>query len=82
MTKLFKKIADSSWFQNTVTVAILIAGVLVGIATYADFAKEHETLLTILNDIILYIFIVEILVKMFALGKKPWLFIYGQLEYF
>jgi voltage-gated sodium channel len=74
MTKFFEKIADSKWFQNLVTVAILIAGVLVGIATYSDFATEHETLLGVLNDIILYIFIVEIVVKMLALGKKPWLF--------
>ncbi len=40
MVERFKKIAESKWFQNLVTVAILVAGVLVGIATYADFSAE------------------------------------------
>jgi voltage-gated sodium channel len=74
MTKFFKGIADAKWFQNMVTIAILVAGVLVGIATYADFAEKHDTILTILNDIILGIFIAEIVVKILAEGKKPWLY--------
>ena len=72
--KFFKKIADANWFQNGVTAAILVAGVLVGIATYADFSAEHELILDILNKTILGIFIVEIFVKILAKGKKPWMF--------
>ena len=72
MTSFFKKIADAKWFKNFVTIAILIAGVLVGMATYPEFSAKHETILDILNKIVLYIFIVEIVVKMLAEGKKPW----------
>jgi voltage-gated sodium channel len=72
MVEKCKNIADSKWFQNMVTIAILIAGVLVGIATYSDFSERHEGLLEILNDIVLFIFIIEILVKLIAEGKKPW----------
>ncbi len=74
MVQLCKKTADSKWFQHFVTIAILIAGVLVGMATYPEFSARHETVLEILNKIILVIFIVEILVKMIAEGKKPWLY--------
>ena len=72
MVEKCKKIAESKWFQNMVTIAILVAGVLVGIATYSDFSSKHENLLEVLNDIVLVIFIIEILVKMIAEGKKPW----------
>lgn len=74
MVKLCKGIADSKWFQNFVTFAIIVAGVLVGIATYADFAARHESILEVLNLIVLIVFIIEIVVKIIAEGKKPWLY--------
>ena len=72
MKTFFTKIAASKIFQNSVTIAILIAGVLVGMATYENFYKEHEEILELLNTIILGIFIIEIVVKMLAEGNKPW----------
>ncbi len=74
MVKFFKQIAESKWFGNFVTIAILVAGVLVGMATYPEFSEKHESILNLLNKIVLYIFIVEIVVKMVAEGKKPWLY--------
>lgn len=74
MVELCKKIAVSKRFGNLVTIAILIAGVLVGMATYPNFSEKHAFTLDILNEIILYIFIAEIIVKMLAEGKKPWLY--------
>ena len=67
-----KRIADSTLFQNTVTVVILVAGVLVGMATYSDFNERHHDVLSILNQIVLGIFVIEIIVKMLAEGKRPW----------
>jgi len=61
-------------FKNFVTIAILVAGVLVGMATYPEFSAKHEATLDLLNKIVLYIFIVEIVVKMLAEGKKPWMY--------
>ncbi|MBN2893282.1 MAG: ion transporter [Bacteroidales bacterium] len=72
MSKTFKKIANSKWFQNTITIVILMAGVLVGIETYSHFAESHHEILNILDKLILFIFIVEIAVKMLGEGKKPW----------
>lgn len=74
MVELSKKISESKWFQNFVTIAILVAGVLVGVATYQDFSTKHEDILELLNKIILGIFIIEIVVKILAEGKKPWLY--------
>ncbi len=61
---LFKKVADSSYFQNFITAVILGAGVVVGFETYTEFAHEHHGTLQLLNDIILWIFVAEIVVKM------------------
>ena len=72
MVQLCKKIAEAKWFQNSVTVAILIAGVLVGMATYPEFYSNNETLLEFLNKIVLGIFIIEVLVKLIAEVPKPW----------
>ncbi|WP_109853480.1 ion transporter [Aquimarina sp. AU58] len=74
MVNLCKSISKSKWFQNLVTIAILVAGVLVGIATYPRFSSEHEIVLEVLNEIILGVFIIEIVVKVIAEGRKPWLY--------
>ena len=72
MVKFFKNIAESKWFKLTVIIAILFAGVLVGIETYSKFAEKHGSILGFLNNFILFIFIVEIIIKMLAEGKQPW----------
>ena len=72
MSKTFKKIAEASWFKTTVTLVILFAGVLVGIETYSQFAEKHEGILGFLNNFVLFIFVIEIAVKMLAEGRKPW----------
>ncbi|WP_109851931.1 ion transporter [Aquimarina sp. AU58] len=74
MVNLCKSISKSKWFQNLVTIAILVAGVLVGIATYPKFSSKHEQVLELLNQIILGVFIIEIVVKVIAEGRKPWLY--------
>lgn len=72
MVDKFKMIANSSWFQNFVTFAILVAGVLVGIATYPEISKDYQHVLELLNTIVLIVFIIEIAVKIIAEGNKPW----------
>lgn len=74
MDKLFKQIADSKLFQNIVTIAILVAGLLVGMATYSNFAAKHTDVLSVLNRVILGIFIIEIVVVMGSFGRKFWLY--------
>jgi voltage-gated sodium channel len=70
-TKL-KQVADAAWFQNFVTAVILLAGVVVGIETYSHLAEAYEVPLHWANNVILWIFIAEIVIKMGAEGKRPW----------
>lgn len=72
MVQLCKKIADSKWFQNFITLAIIIAGILVGIATYTEFSEKYHTILEVANKLVLWIFVAEVVIKMVAEGKKPW----------
>ena len=74
MVQLCKKIADAKWFQNGVTIAIIIAGILVGMATYTEFAERNESILELLNMVVLIIFIIEVVVKIIAEIPKPWLY--------
>ncbi len=72
MQRLLEKIAESPWFQNFVTAVILLAGVVVGIETYPAAVERHGTVLHAMNDVILWIFVAEIIVKMGAHGRRPW----------
>jgi voltage-gated sodium channel len=72
MQRVLEKIAESKWFQNFIIAVILAAGVIVGFETYKGFAATHEHTLTLLNNIVLWIFVAEIVVKMGAHGSKPW----------
>jgi len=72
MTATFQRIADNKVFQNFVTAIIVLAGVVVGIETYHEFASRHYGILHFANQAILWIFVAEIVVKMGAEGSKPW----------
>ncbi|MCP4449086.1 MAG: ion transporter [Myxococcales bacterium] len=72
MQKQLRNIAEASWFVNSVTVVIVIAGVLVGLETYPGVVERHHSTLAILDQLVLWIFVLEIVVKMGAEGKKPW----------
>jgi len=67
-----KKITESKSFQRFIIGVIIFAGVLVGAETYKSFAAEHHSLLHILDKIVLWIFVIEIVLKMISEGNKPW----------
>lgn len=74
MSKFLKEIAEAAWFQNFITAVILAAGVIVGMETYPAVVESYGHVLHTLDAAILGIFILEIVVKMGAEGKKPWLY--------
>ena len=71
LSVIFRVIADSGWFQNGVIVVILLAGTLVGLQTDKAFENNNKTVLTILDQGILIIFIIEIVVKIIAEDAYP-----------
>lgn len=72
MTAFLKRISDAPWFQNFITAVIILAGIVVGIETYPSVVARHGTVLYSLNEVILWIFVVEVLVKVGAEGRRPW----------
>lgn len=69
-----RKIVDSAIFQNIITTVIIIAGIIVGLETYPFIRHDYATILYWLDVIILTIFVLEILIKMAAHGRRPWKF--------
>ena len=78
----FKKVADAAWFQNTITFCILLAGIVVGIETYPSAVEAYGGPLHLINQIILWVFVAEIVVKVGAEGKKPWRYFYDPWNVF
>lgn len=72
MFSLAKKINDSTFFHGFIIGVILLAGTLVGIETFKNFASKHHFVLGILDSIVLWIFVLEIFIKVAAEGSKPW----------
>jgi voltage-gated sodium channel len=68
---IYKKIADSSWFQYLIILSILMAGVIVGIETYGERVSSWLPLLHALDYAILLIFTVEAIIKIAAEGNQP-----------
>ena len=72
MSVNLRKIVDDSRFQNFITGIIVLAGVVVGLETSETLIALYGTPLHILNDIILWIFVIEAVIKIGAEGRRPW----------
>lgn len=72
MPTTLARVADAPWFSRLVTVAILLAGVLVGMETSAGLVARFGGALEAANLAVLVVFVVEIAVKMGAHGSRPW----------
>ncbi len=72
MVELCKRISTANWFSRFITAVILFAGALVGLETYPSLVEAYEHPLHLLDQIVLWIFVVEVVVKMVAEGTKPW----------
>ena len=71
MVKICKGIADSQWFTNFILGIIVLAGVVVGMQTYKEFETENHALLSTLDTVILWIFVLEAVIKIISKGKRP-----------
>ena len=72
MVKNAQKIAESSWFNNFIIAMIILAGILVGLETEKRIVNSYAAIINFLDSVILFIFTVEIVIKMAAEGNKPW----------
>jgi voltage-gated sodium channel len=74
MAEKLNKIVESKYFNYFIIIVILCAGLIVGLETYPAIMENYGTILHILDKAVLYIFVVEILIKIGAKGNKPWKF--------
>ena len=70
MTEFCRKIVDSDLFQYFILACILVAAVLVGCETYPYMTSSYGKTLEILNQVVLWIFVVEAALKMAQYGTK------------
>lgn len=70
-TEFFRKIAASRWFQNLVILAILLAGIVVGIETYHVELVAWMPYLHLIDYLILLVFTLEAAIKILAEGRRP-----------
>ncbi|MEM7131796.1 MAG: ion transporter [Chloroflexota bacterium] len=68
----FAHIVNANWFNTLIIAFIIMAGVTVGIETYAEFASQNQEILDGLERVILSVFVLEIIIKMAAEGVRPW----------
>jgi voltage-gated sodium channel len=69
-----RDVVESSTFQTVVFVAIIVAATLVGLETYPELVDSHALLFDVVNSAILWIFMVEVVLRILAYGRQPWRF--------
>ena len=69
-----RRIVEAPWFTGFIITVIVFAGILVGMETSASLMAELGSTIEVLNNIVLYIFVAEIVLKMTAAAPKPWRF--------
>lgn len=78
----FKKISEAKWFDNFITIIILAAGIVVGLQTSPVLTAKYGTILGLLDQTILLIFVIEILINTLAEGNRPWRYFYDNWHIF
>ncbi|MCA2960700.1 MAG: ion transporter [Silvanigrellales bacterium] len=64
------RLVHSSWYQNLIVMFILLAAIVVGLETYPAVMARHGATLRVLDKVIVGIFVVEIALKLAALGRN------------
>jgi voltage-gated sodium channel len=74
MVETLQKIVASKAFNQFILALIVLSGVLVGMETYPRFDVHTRIgqVLQRLQDIILWLFVIEAAIKIGACGSKPW----------
>ncbi|MFN0276093.1 MAG: ion transporter [Chitinophagales bacterium] len=69
--KIFKKVADSIFFQRFIIGVIIFAALLVGLETNQNLMEKYEGAFHLLDRLIIWTFLAEALIKILSFGSKP-----------
>jgi len=79
----FIGLRDNKYFSGSVVAIIFLAGALVGIQTYSlEPNTVGAILVDILDVIVLWVFVAEIVIKFLAEGSKPWVYFFNSWNRF
>ena len=67
-------IVNSNLFKYFILAAIMASAVIVGLETYPAIHDRFAHSFHLIDQIIIYIFLVEVILKLLANGKKPWIY--------
>jgi voltage-gated sodium channel len=71
MAATCRRIVESSWFDPLMLGVIAVNAVVLGLETYDDLEREHGDTFALVNEIVLGIFVLELLIRMAAVGFRP-----------
>jgi voltage-gated sodium channel len=70
MAETCRRIADSQRFQTFIFGVIVLNAITLGLGTY-DFSSGVDSALTVLDEVFLGIFVVELAIRIAAFGRRP-----------
>lgn len=68
---ILNKVVSHRYFEIFIMSVIISAGILVGVQTYPDISAKHHDLITILDTLIILIFIIEAILKIGSEMPRP-----------
>ncbi|MZG30942.1 MAG: ion transporter [Nitrospinae bacterium] len=70
MQETLRVLTESKQFQIFFIGIILLSGIVVGLDSYPSISTQYGSILHILDNIILFLFVIEILLKLFSFGTR------------
>lgn len=71
LVRFCAELADASAFNFFIFAVILANAAVLGFETYPRVASDYGGLLRTLNDVFLAVFVVELLIRLIAFGRRP-----------
>ena len=81
-TNYFKKLFNEKYFENAITIVILLAGIIVGLQTSKEITAQYGGILEIIDHIIIGVFVIEIFVGLLSESPRPWRYFYDPWHIF
>jgi voltage-gated sodium channel len=71
MVERCRQIADSTRFQGFIFAVIVLNAIALGLGTYDAIDEDAGTLLTIVSEVCVGIFVIELAIRITAYGRRP-----------
>jgi len=69
-----ERLVESERFQFFIGGAIVLNAVVIGLSTYREVTENYATALSVANNVLYGVFLVELLLRIASYGTRPWNF--------